>query len=717
MKYQEYKKTEGGFYLVLLAISLVTIITLLCFVLDTGKMYRDSLYLQKAADAATSVGIRALGNCTNNNQVCSKALEEKTINNIMNAVAHANLKLVGLDSQSNSLSYSFIQNDTNKLVEAEINPSGQKFFLAYSKKILGKEENLSFRSFANANLANVVLILDFSGSMCCPPNVSAQDCIELGKMQFGCTGLTINQTKADQLVEAVTSFLNHFNNSDNIEIILFNTAATSVNLTGLPGDKWGDRWQALMKQGLYSFSGDTNHSDALIEAFMITNNRQGHWDYVFFTDGAPTAGRFFVHSDAVNAVNKQCQYFDETKTPQVEVIQNMVQPLISEASGINNYSFGHIDNSIRNYSQLPDNFRSTCFIDLFHYKASWNYGNQVSVVAPSPLFLTGFDTGARPYDTKRDPIKGKNISFGDNPTSTEWLTAHYSSILPCSYGGDRTTGGGYYNGTNTGNAIFTNTEIIGYTDIKEYNDVQELNLPPETDRDNIPQENVYNHRQFPNTDRVWNKLHNCFVNPRNAGAGNENFSLVTPDLDRQISFGESIPTNTNDWVRQYYNAAIAYADMIRDHNGTIYVVGLGPESPWLSTGNDFYEDAQDDYSRHDIFLTRLALDPGYCGDMSFKGVGCTGCINGSCDIHDEIRACCNETPYHLDVGNGLRSWTDWGINLNQIGNNIDNSNTEDNNLFKYGEYLPTSDATQLRAIFERIASRILFRNTIDGNLQ
>jgi len=272
MKYQENKKTEDGFYLVLLAISLVTIITLLCFVLDTGKMYRDSLYLQKAADAATSVGIRALGNCTNNNQVCTKALEEKTINNIMNAVAHANLKLVGLDSQSNSLSYSFIQNDTNKLVEAEINPSGQKFFLAYSKKILGKEENLSFRSFANANLANVVLILDFSGSMCCPPNVSAQDCIELGKMQFGCTGLTINQTKADQLVEAVTSFLNHFNNSDNIEIILFNTAATSVNLTGLPGDKWGDRWQALMKQGLYSFSGDTNHSDALIEAFMIAAN-------------------------------------------------------------------------------------------------------------------------------------------------------------------------------------------------------------------------------------------------------------------------------------------------------------------------------------------------------------------------------------------------------------------------------------------------------------
>lgn len=121
------------------------------------------------------------------------------------------------------------------------------------------------------------------------------------------------------------------------------------------------------------------------------------------------------------------------------------------------------------------------------------------------------------------------------------------------------------------------------------------------------------------------------------------------------------------WREQYYNCAVETGDFVRDHNGLIYVVGLGNPAAELQ---DPYQDVNDTLSRKDIFLTRMALD-------------------------------CDGTSKHLDFdfgqtgGNNAkpRTWADYAKD----------------GRAKCGAYLKTTNSAELESLFKRIAMKIRLR--------
>ena len=65
-----------------------------------------------------------------------------------------------------------------------------------------------------------------------------------------------------------------------------------------------------------------------------------------------------------------------------------------------------------------------------------------------------------------------------------------------------------------------------------------------------------------------------------------------------------------NWREQYYNCAVELSDLIREHEGTIYAVGLGAHSTAAAANpaSDAYENINDNWGRKDVLGTRMALD-------------------------------------------------------------------------------------------------------------
>jgi len=207
------------------------------------------------------------------------------------------------------------------------------------------------------------------------------------------------------------------------------------------------------------------------------------------------------------------------------------------------------------------------------------------------------------------------------------------------------------------------------------------------------------------------------------------------------------------WSEQYYNAPLALSDFLREHRGVVYAIGLGtaPKEDRNITHPgpsklqpDPYQNAFRDFTRHDYFLARLALDPyaaetnpGGSRDTSFRYIFDAG--NGGFHqppyrtlFRQDSRVnymIPNFTPtpdFHNndDIATNLSLLADFfpppekctlasgSGGAATIGSNVPPKNRPRacrDMRYRYGEYLPTNNAADLNALFERIARKILLR--------
>ena len=226
---------------------------------------------------------------------------------------------------------------------------------------------------------------------------------------------------------------------------------------------------------------------------------------------------------------------------------------------------------------------------------------------------------------------------------------------------------------------------------------------------------------------LWHNLTDCFLDD----GTDLGFTLRVPfDTNRQ--YGGNVPMTSERFAEQHYNATLAVADQARSQRGTFYVIGLGQRTPGMVTNGaapDPYQDPNgEDYNRKDYFLTRLALDKDMC-DLDLSTAVGGDLVDNTCNPGSITRHCCVDptaggTQYqqHFSVvqgqSTGLRHWgggTDdyglpYGSNGLPIGGaSILTNQTMYDNRYRFGEYLPTSDANQLQELFQRIARRIQLR--------
>jgi hypothetical protein len=170
-------------------------------------------------------------------------------------------------------------------------------------------------------------------------------------------------------------------------------------------------------------------------------------------------------------------------------------------------------------------------------------------------------------------------------------------------------------------------------------------------------------------------------------AANDVFSPCLNSLEAQLpnnpsrTYGSNYsgPAGFGRWQEQYYNCAIELADDIRAKKGTFYVIGLGDKELNPADPTDPYQNAGDTTYRKDHFLARVA--------------------------NDYEAAVPAPKPWPSPRPTPLSFAYDSGTKRGYVGykgyENSFLSKTEHR-----GKYLATSNADELRLLFEQIARKI-----------
>lgn len=331
---------QGGFMTVMFLILLGLFLTFAAFALDLGNLYLWGLRLDKAARAGSLAGLGYRGvhgwndaSTTTGNSDLIIAAKQAVQDNFQ---AYG----VSLDSSNITVNYSSV----NDSIGVTVSHTPSTILIGKLDRILNYGFNaqqnaagnsipmsatlsLKRRHEASLNRANVVLLLDVSGSMLCPapgqdPAAYPEPCS--CRKANACGGAI---TKLDRLVTAVQRFANHFNpDRDRISVIAFNLAAQRLYSFGTgavmrnapsphPSLAGTTAYQFLTNRNgnlgtvLTALAGsNTNHCDALAEGIReledlsktllgnddgtATRDRRNLQPFlVFFTDGAPNAMR------------------------------------------------------------------------------------------------------------------------------------------------------------------------------------------------------------------------------------------------------------------------------------------------------------------------------------------------------------------------------------------------------------------------------------------
>lgn len=321
---------ESGYVLVMSLFVLLLLLSLSMAAIDVGNLFMWRLRLERAAKAGVAAGLghRALLGYT------ESASAETDVENLMRRVVGQNLGLPNnQDSAANGriINYqatpNYIPDVDQASIVADIHVN--TFLLGALNKI--KPFNLEFFCPRDANTpvgyckvgttqtaqldpANVVLVLDTSGSMQCEVNTrpGQTDPCACRTMAGTVCGADNNPTRIGELKAAVRTFQRHFNPArDRIAIVPFNLgAATSfpfLDGNNRPRAFGGDAAFTDVVDGLQPI-GNTNPCDGLIEASgqirllrdaLPANERRRFRPFVvFFTDGAPNALRGSFTQDA-----------------------------------------------------------------------------------------------------------------------------------------------------------------------------------------------------------------------------------------------------------------------------------------------------------------------------------------------------------------------------------------------------------------------------------
>jgi len=618
-------RRERGVYFIIMTIGMAVVLALAALGIDGAKLFHERLMLQKAADAAVLAGLAyriqigppdAAGNgflegtdlptagtpCVS---VLCKAAE----------VAQANITYANLTGNPATV---YTAGAAAPLSRYDSAATPEKLTVTLFKRVdfylldlvpfgLFNVQNISGADLyvtAEGELApaRVALVLDFSGSMCCGA-ANAENCLAGGG-----TCATAPDRKVDRLSDAAQTFVSKFRaGRDAISLVPFNITAKVEKKLADPADPFNPAtWKTAIANLAVNPASDTNPSDALVQAYRDYRNSpvrgNGDMNYVLFSDGAPTAGRFLFQSVPADPADLLPAW--------------------------DPHDLGTAD---------PDSYK-----DYYNYKVEWHgtdaSGAAISYLGPSPLLQSAEATS--PY----------------NNYANWFLPYDWAAGKPPSYPGTP--------GMPACSALYSGADRF-----------KALSLC---------------------------RPHLQLAVP---------FSDVDGDA---ILYGADIAFDDN-WSKQYYNATLTMADYIRDKEpgtSTFYVIGLGEvHGAKLGSGNtaDPYMNANSDYDRKDFFLTRLALDKDLCpldpGDPN-------------CQPGGGLRTCCQDPasapqyqqdfPITASDGTTLNPWTNYGVTK---GTYNDPAGVAQRYAYRYrfGEYLPTNDANELKALFQRVARKILLR--------
>ena len=613
IKHKTYRvQNEDGIILVMAALLLLGMIGLVSLAIDAGNLYRAQLSLQNAADATSeatvhyitmkgklnfifnivktsvsdSTGATTIYKATIHSRPSDEKqipLEEKGINlffsdpgkSTRRQMAHnllrANMAAAGyphIEEKSKNLINATVKyragtnaSANEPVYDLTIDASRPVDLLLMQNFGLKTQWIVKAKSKAQRSKLNLALVLDTSDSMNCP-NSGYCNCLYPETNQTPPACPVAPNRRIDSLGLALADLLKMLDvDRDNVSVSIFNTSTLNKTMTELKKTANAATLTMLDNIGK-SFPNDfkpireTNYCDALIQAYNTQRSKHTSSletiNYLFFTDGAPTAGRFLFTPAAVTA-----NLAPNTTT-------------FSDGSVISSY-------------------------DYSHYTLEWLDPSELFVAGPSVLVSTPNLCGRLPCRSSVNTLNPPD----NNPIAV-------SRGLGCNDG---------------------NPELpleVGYmgTDILD----------------------ASNH-----------VFGNCLVSLQSHVPGGSkvyggNYSLVNNNFDR--------------WREQYYNCAIELADFIRQQRGVFYVIGLGEPSGTTSL-TDPYEDIDDNFSRKDFFLSRLALDKYRLSNISYPNF-----------------------PY-----DGYQSPT----------------YPKDNPKDKSGLYIPLVDAKDVRYMFTDVARKLLLK--------
>lgn len=141
-------------------------------------------------------------------------------------------------------------------------------------------------------------------------------------------------------------------------------------------------------------------------------------------------------------------------------------------------------------------------------------------------------------------------------------------------------------------------------------------------------------------------------------------------------------------AQQYYHSAIEQADLFRSRRGVLFTVGFGMDG--LATGNnDPYQDPDNDFSRKEFFLKRLAFDL------------------------DHATAAPEFDPHQITLNDPSDPRT--ALTNNQITVGYEGYQPYATAAAQFGKvkglYEGTDDPNRIHSLFEQLAKRILLRLT------
>ncbi len=706
---------------VMFLILLGLFLTFAAFALDLGNYYLWRLRLDKAARAGASAGLgfRGIQGWT----FASSGNGTIAVQNAARLAVQDNLRAYGFDLEDEKIDVSY--DTSNDSISVSVSHTPSTIFIGKLDNIINfgfnsqKDAagnaipmsatlNLSRSHDANLNRANVVLIIDVSGSMLCPapgsdPALYPEPCS--CRRSNACGGAT---TKLDKLIEGVQKFAQHFNpNRDRVAVIPFNLAAqrlysftngqpfgvtlnntnnsdltpTNITASGFLTNT------ATLRTVLTKLAGsNTNHCDALAEGIFEleglstfdlggesaanpnTDRRNLQPFVVLFTDGAPNAMRGIFNSTVIPP--GQCDtYNGATRDPAGNCTTN----------------------------------------DFYHYALEWvvtESGVTKQYRGPGPFVERQLDANGVPT-IFNFPIAANLVApIGSTTCGVE--AANGNPLIFEQTITRTTTGGGGGRGHTTNGCFSPGTTTFNFA-IPNTNPDASGNLTSNTYRASV--------RGVPisTDDTTWR---------------DPNWPSILP---AQPAWGYGL----QKYDELPYYCAIEAADYIRTRfGGTIFTVGLGDANTHRIGGgqdsscNDPLQDPDDHTSRKDFFLARLAfarsmftnqLQPDtvrshyqIAGNQSTRTI--SRCSDHRLKRQDTTGALPAAPRVGYTSGDGLGDGSTTYLDLRprrpaSMDTILSDGSNGTRRIDTQGEYFPTDDANEIPRIFDLIAKTILLRSS------
>ncbi len=335
---------EKGSIVIMVALVLVVLLGLVGLAIDGGNLYRAQIALQNAADATSLATVNYitmkgklnfLRQSGVNAEGADPDVEATAVNLYLNSnkiphnLVRANMALAGFpNTTANPIQLLPDPSPQNYEVQAASGATvvysykitatrPVDFFLMYALPGSGGMtfSNIRAHSQSQRKPLNVAIVLDISDSMHCPPS-GVCDCMV--PKEDGSRPSCPAHQRIDELIAALNDLLRMLDiDRDNITVVPFNLSAKALSISELKilagyqdtDVATGEMIDDITEKFKTSFPAlsDTNFCDALIEAYISmmgihkAPNSTDNVSYVFFTDGAPTAGRFLFTSESAKS--------------------------------------------------------------------------------------------------------------------------------------------------------------------------------------------------------------------------------------------------------------------------------------------------------------------------------------------------------------------------------------------------------------------------------